>query len=203
MNNDEARWADAHALLDESPSDADLARLRHRVRISWLIVGPLLIAALGARVATADNARARTLIGAAFLVLVAILIIVGLVVSARSSVERSGDYPLSALERHQRRLLLREVQGRAAADPTHLDLTRHLAHRQSLPTPSVPFAFGWLVLTIMAALLGRSSRVRIAVLAVAAAFFLGLLIFGAVQGRRARRFLVEHPASPDATGDER
>ena len=149
-----------------------------------------------ARVATAGDAHARALVGAAFLALVAILIIVGLVVSARTgNVERGGDSPLSALDRHQRRLLLREVQGRAPADPAHLDLARHLAYRQSMPRPALPYSFAGLVLLLARAWLVHPPGSLMAVLAVVTAFFLILLVVGTVQARRARRFLAEHPAT--------
>jgi hypothetical protein len=203
MTSDEAHWADARALLEEPPSEADLARLRRRVRISWLVVGPLLVAALAARFAAADDARARALTSRAFFLAVPILLVVGLVVSARSGrVERRFESPLSALARHQRRLLLREVQGRAPADPAHLDLARYLAHRLSVPRPAMPISFAGLVLLLARGWFQHPTGPWAALASLATAFFLILAVVGAVQARRARRFLAEHPAAVGDPGRE-
>lgn len=208
MNSDEARWADAHALLGEPPSDERIGRVRRQLRLSWWIVGVLLVAALAAVLLTSGHPHgrsvaARVIFGAGLLVgLVGVL--VGLVGGATSgSLGRSSDSSMSALAGPQRRLLLREVHGRAPADPAHLDLARALAFRVSLPKPALPFSFGGLVFLLAAGWLGHSSGVRIAILAAASVFFLGLLVLGAVQGHRARRFLAEHPAPPDVSGGER
>lgn len=208
MNSDEARRADAHALLGDPPSDEELARLRRRLRLFWWIVGALLTAALAAVLLTSGHPHgrsvaARVIFGAGLLIgLVGVLI--GLVgVATSGSLGRSSDPSMSTLAGPQRRLLLREVQGRTPADPAHLDLARSLALRISFPKPALPFSFGGLVLLLGAGWLGHPSEVRIAVLSVATVFFLGLLVLGTLQARRARRFLAEHPAPTDGSGDER
>jgi len=198
MTSDEAHWADARALLTEPPSEEDVARLRRRVRVSWLVVVPLVAAALVARFATADDAHARALIGRAFFLAVPVLIVVGLAVTGRSGrLERGFDSPLSALARHQRRLLLREVQGRAPADPAHLHLARYLAHRQCFPRPALPYSFAGLALLLARGWFAHPIGAWTALLIVPTAFFLALGILGAVQARRARRFLAENPACGD------
>jgi hypothetical protein len=132
------------------------------------------------------------------------LVVIGLVVSARTGrFGSSPGFPLSALEPQQRRQMIREVQGRRPADPAHSDVARSFAHRQSRPSPGLPFLFGGLVLMGVAGLFGRPSGLRIAGVTAALAFFVALLVLGALQADRARRFLAEHPAPPDVTEGER
>ena len=152
-----------------------------------------MAAAVATRVLAGGTAAAR----AVFVAGIA-LGVVGLVVSAWSrGFGNPLGSPLSALDPQQRRQVLRDVQGRRPADPAHLDVARSFAHRRSRPSPGLPFLFGGLVLMGIAGLFGQPSGPRIAGVTAGLAFFLALLVLGALQAGRARRFLAEHGGADD------
>jgi hypothetical protein len=206
VTTDEERWAEARELLTGSPSPEAETRMRRRRRLLWISLGGLVVLAAAAGLVAgllAPHHRSSSSSGgstALALVLYGLglgLEVTGLVVLVRSGGLRTNlTSPTSVLSRHQRRSLLRQVNGRQPADPASLPLARDLARRLSAQFRALPLVFSGLAFTGAGRLAGHPTAVQIGIESVSIVLLTAAAGFGVRQSRQAHRFLAEHPAPP-------
>ena len=206
--SEEARWADAHSLLDRAPTESASQRLRRWRRLRVLLlasvllvsaaVGLVLVVVFGGTSAHADEAPTwQAVLG--FVVAGAGLVLQGIGVAALWWVNRrvrGWRSPLSALTRTQRKELLAQVRAQRPVDPARVPLARLLAEQlvgqRSVMASNLGLSICWVGLWIATPTLWR---------AVIAGFYgvmLGLAWpFIERDARRALRFLDAHPDTFD------
>jgi hypothetical protein len=207
--DDDRRWAEAEAILDNSQDETVRNGIRRRrSRMIALMVGVLVLCTVLGAVAgwlVADRApdadAASHSSGPLWVEITGLTVaVLGLLVGAYGIVQlvRAGQWggrwkaPTSVLSRQQKRELRRQVTGAAPVDAAHLRLARDLARRTSR-SRSQMWTLGSTGLLQLGLTLAAPSGRRFV--------FLGLLVLmlgtSAVMlerdVRRARRFLLQNP----------
>ena len=200
----EQRWRAALRLADGQDAGELAARRLHRYRVLVFALLAVLVLVAVAVVVVALHRdgppRPRAAVPEWRQVLGLAVSVVGLLIGVVAVVRllRGGGWraslasPLRALDRSQRRLLLRQVRGTAPVEPARLPLTRELARQLERQRWVVVIVAGNGLNSAGQALSGgRSSQVGLA------AAFAVLLAVGAPLAardvRRARVFLARHP----------
>lgn len=206
-DEDEERWAEAEALLARwrpEPVDRRLARERQNQRVltaGFVLAGVALALALVLLAVDppphADDAptwRVVTGLTVSVIGLVFLVVGAGFRVPARRAPLAWGR-PLQALNRRQRRELLRQVRGRTPVVPERIPLARHVAETLLDQQSALHVQTSLLVSFIGLFIVGWSIVGTLYTVGMTAA-----VAAGAVQGhrdrRRLHRFLDAHPAPP-------
>jgi hypothetical protein len=208
--DDDARWAEAQALLDGLSTESGERRMRRNRRLRiLLIVGLTLVAVVaslvgvlligGRRLASAgDVSTSLTIVGLVVMGLGIVVMVVGLVLQFRAN-RRNGAWrsPLGVLTRRQRKEVLAQVRGRAPVDDRRIPLGRHLAQLLVSQRMLLIGQTGML-LVFAGQWISRPSGWRIGLFV-----FFGIVLcvaglFMARDIRRAKRFLDAHPAGVEA-----
>ncbi|MGY2075634.1 MULTISPECIES: hypothetical protein [unclassified Blastococcus] len=202
---DAERWAEARRILDGLPSEALEARVRRGRRLVVLLVAGLLVLCVAIAFAVAawagdePSATEDEPLGQEIAAVVAatsawVLVAVGAIGQWRATRRLGGlRSPLTVLDRRQQKLLLQELRGSVPVDPTHVPLVRHLAERLTAQRWLLILQLG-LLLMFVGQFVGSPSPWRLGLVVVMALGMAVLLPLVLRNERRARRFLVEHPA---------
>ena len=208
----EQRWERAHRIAAGHPDPA--VRRAFRIRMGILIGAGFLIvgapAAIGAVFGHRHHRRMRHVAQhqatGVLLVVAIVLLAVGLLIMLAGLVQtvrqRRGrprprllDSPLLALKYGERRRLLRQVNGKDAADAASLDITRYVAERlRRQRQPSAVLFAGVAVLFLGDAILSPSAG-RYFLAGLYAVMAVTTLPVAGLPARRATRFLNQHPVA--------
>lgn len=208
--DDERRWGEAEAILNQSGDPVVARAVKRRRTRTWLllvaaVVVSLLIAGVlgfvlaGSASDTGTAADDSDPLWAVVLVLAALTFGAGLIVMGIVRLARDGQWgarwraPTSVLTRSQRKQLRRQVVGQQPVDPAHLPLARDLAERTTRMT-GLMMIFAGTAITQLGQAVTASRPWQQGVAASAVVMIAAAALAMRRDTRRARRFLTDHPA---------